>query len=74
MMKKKLAHEEEEKEKEKEKDQSLADQEQREEDWIELEETRVTKNLASSMVASGLAGQADTLQKVVDVLQNQNGI
>ena len=73
MIKKRIASEEEEKRKEKTKEQHLVEQEQREEDRIEIEETRASKNLASSMVRSALAGESDTLQKVVDVLQNQNG-
>lgn len=73
MIKKKLALAQ---EKEKEKSaqgKNQYDQEQREADRLELEETQVSKNLAAAMVQSSLTQQSDTLQKVVDVLQNQNG-
>lgn len=48
-------------------------QEEKNEERIEMEETKVSKNLASAMVRSSLGDQAETLQRVVEVLQNQNG-
>lgn len=73
MMKKKLVLAEEQRKEKAYQDQQLIDQEQREEDRIEIEETRLSKNLVSEMVKSALGEQSSTLHKVVDVLQNQNG-
>ena len=73
MMQKKLAKEEE-IQLQKNKDQQVAHhEEEKTEERAELEETQVSKNLASAMVKSSLANESETLQRVVDVLQNQNG-
>lgn len=48
-------------------------EEKRKEDRQELEETTASKQLASAMVASAQNNAGDTLQKVVDLLNNQNG-
>lgn len=71
MMKKKKAAEEEQIQNSNKEEE--ANQEQREEERIEIEETRVSKGLASEMVRTSLGDQGDTLKRVVDVLQNQNG-
>ena len=55
------------------KEQELIQQEEREEERMELEETRVLKNLTSAMVNSSLHNEGDALHRVVEVLQNQNG-
>ena len=73
MMKKKMALAEEQRKQQAVECQNLRDQEQREADRTELEETQASKNLTSAMVRSSLALESDTLQKVVEVLQNQNG-
>ena len=73
MMKKKMALAEEQRKQQALECQNLRDQEQREADRTELEETQASKNLTSAMVRSSLALESDTLQKVVEVLQNQNG-
>lgn len=64
----------------KEKDQNqIACQEEeeqerrREEDRMEIEETEVSKNLATAMLRSAANRNDDTLQRAVDLLQNQNG-
>lgn len=54
--------------------QELLQQEQDKADQEEMLETETSKKLASSMVSSAAnEGVADTLLKVVDILQNQNG-
>lgn len=73
MMKKKIAVAEEQKIQEAAEGQNLIDQEQRDADRIELEETQTSKKLASEMVRSSLAQESDSLKKIVEVLQNQNG-
>lgn len=70
---KKMAQQEEEKKKKKAEEEERLQEERRKEDVIEMEETRVSKDVCSAMVKSALGKQADTLQRVVDVLQNQNG-
>ena len=72
-MLKKLAQQQQQKEKAKLEEEEKLEQERREEDLIEMDQTRVSKDLCSVMVKSALAKEAGTLQKVVDVLQNQNG-
>ena len=73
MMKKKIAVAEEQKIQEAAEGQNLIDQEQRDADRIELEETQTSKKSASEMVRSSLAQESDSLKKIVEVLQNQNG-
>lgn len=73
MMKKKMEIAEEKRVEDKNQEQDAIDREQREEDRIELEETHISKKLASSMVKSALGNGADTMQKMVELLQNQNG-
>ena len=53
--------------------QGKDNEDQREADRLELEETQISKNLAAAMVQSSLGQASDTLEKVVEVLQNQNG-
>lgn len=72
-MAKKMALAEEERQRKRREEEEKLEQERREEDRVELEETRVSKDVCSAMVKSALGRQADTLQKAVDVLQNQNG-
>ena len=73
MMKKKIAFEEEQRIEQAAQGQNQIAQEQREADRVELEETQTSKNLAAAMLKSSLSLESDTLQKVVEVLQNQNG-
>ena len=73
MMKKKIALAEEQRSQQAAQGQDLLDQEQREADRVELEETQTSKKLTSAMVKSSLAHASDTLPKIVEVLQNQNG-
>lgn len=73
MMKKKMVIAEERKVQERAREQDVLEKEQREEDRIELEETRISKNLCAAMVKTPLASGAEALQKVVEVLKNQNG-
>lgn len=73
MLEKKMAQEDEHNNLMREQEKELLQQQQREEDRLEMEETRLSKDLTSAMVRSALGKQADTLQKAVDVLQNQNG-
>lgn len=49
------------------------EKDQREENLAELAETDASKKLASAMVKSSLGKKDDTLQRAVDLLQNQNG-
>ena len=50
----------------------MFEQRKREEESIELKETEVSKKLAASMLKSSRNKCDDTLQKAVEVLQNQN--
>lgn len=64
------------KEKEKEevaRQKELFEQQKKDEDRIELQETETSKNLASRMSKSAHEKSDDTLQRCVEVLQNQNG-
>lgn len=72
LMKKNMVNEEARKEKVAQQ-QHLQDQAQREEERVELQETRNSKNLTAAMVKSALGKNDDTLQKAVEVLHNQNG-
>lgn len=53
--------------------QELFEKEQREEDLEEIRETEVSKSLAAAMFGSARESKDNTLMKVVDLLQNQNG-
>ena len=53
--------------------QLILEKEQREENMEELRETEVSKNLCTAMVRSANEEVEFILQKIVDVLQNQNG-
>ena len=73
-MKKKMAWTEEQTHVKKAQEQQLLDQEHREEERTELEETRASKKVTAAMVETALGGNiAESLQKIVEVLQNQNG-
>lgn len=52
---------------------NLFEKQQRDQDREELKETEISKNLSNAMVKSAREQSDETLQKVVDVLQNQNG-
>lgn len=73
MMKKRMEHDEEKKMAQITKERELVEEEAKEEERIEIEETRVSKKLTSAMVRSALEEPAQALNKIVDVLQNQNG-
>ena len=73
MMKKKMILADEEKEEEIARQKELLEGEEREENRIELQETATSKGLVSTMVKSSLQNTGETLQKAVEVLQNQNG-
>ena len=73
MMKKNVANERETKEMEQSRQQELLEQEEKEEERAEMHETEVSKKLSSAMVRSAQANDPDTLQKVVELLQNMNG-
>ena len=74
MMKKNIAHAEEKKREEKSVEQKRIEKEQQEEDLLEINETQSSKKLTAAMVKSSLEKNDDTLQRAVDVIQNQNGI
>ena len=50
------------------------EEEKKNDDRRELEETAVSKQLASAMMTSSQERSDETLQKVADLLHNQNGI
>lgn len=72
-LKKKISLNMQEKEKESNEREFRREQEEREENRTELEETNTSKKLAANMVQSALESRDDTLKKVADLLQNQNG-
>lgn len=72
-MKKKMVQEEENSNKKKAQEKELLDQEQREENRKEMEETHASKAICTSMVKSAMEQKADTIDRIVEVLQNQNG-
>lgn len=74
MMKKKMEQEQEKKKSKKAEEQQLIDEEEKEEERVEIEETRVSKKLAAAMVRSAAEEPSNVLEKIVEVLQNQNGI
>ena len=53
--------------------QRVHEEEEREGNLREIDETNVSKKLASAMVKSSLENWDDTMQRAVDLLQNQNG-
>lgn len=73
VMKKKIELAEEKKKMEEEELNERQQQQQREEDRIELEQTNVSKKLVANMVENAQGISSETLLKVVEVLQNQNG-
>lgn len=73
MLKKKMIAAKEEEEQENSRRNVLIEAKKKEEDRNELAETEVSKNLASAMVRSARETKDDTLQKAVELLQNQNG-
>lgn len=49
------------------------EEQKRQQDSQELEETHSSKKLAAAMIRSARGGMDDTLQRAVDVINNQNG-
>lgn len=49
------------------------EEERRRDESIEIQETQASKKLAAAMTRSARGGLDDTLQKAVDLLNNQNG-
>lgn len=49
------------------------DNERRDDDAIELQETDLSKKLSQSMLRSARCKDEETMQKMVDLLHNQNG-
>ena len=73
MMKKKMAVAEDRSREKKTGEEERMQRDKHEEDLEELQETRASKKLVSDMVKSALEKNADSLQRAVEVLQNQNG-
>lgn len=75
MMNKKIEAENEKIQQEGSEQQRLLDKEKREEDKVEMAETNASKKLTRAMVISSQEDDDanDTLDKVVDVLKDQNG-
>lgn len=72
-MTKKIAAANERKKDEKTEEQLRLEQEEREQNLNEINETQVSKKLCSAMVKSALERNNDTLERAVEVIQNQNG-
>lgn len=53
--------------------EKMLDHDKMDEDRIELQETAASKQLTTAMVKSARGNSDETLQKAVEVLQNQNG-
>lgn len=75
MMNKKIEAENEKKKNECSNQQRIIDQEKREDDRLEMAETDASKKLTNAMVRSSQRNENnnETLDKVVDVLKDQNG-
>ena len=71
-MKKRMELDEEEKNAEQARQTERLLQQQRKDDKFEMDQTNASKKLVSSMAESARENSVETLQKVVEVLQNQN--